>query len=463
MEVSVNQVDTGAVLVIGKTGNLSRSEATRIRRKIDLHIVSLMCILYAIQYMDKATLGNAAVLGLLEDLRLGTIFYLGYLVFEFPQNLCLQRLPVGKWLSFNILAWAIALCMHAACKNFTGLFVVRLILGICEGSITAGFMIVTSMFYTRTEQTLRVGYWFLMNGTAQIISGFISFGTLHMKTNSLQAWQWLMIILGILTMVTAENQTDVENKHFKKEQMIEALTDVKIWLFALFSVLADIPNSLVNQRQIIISSFGFSDLETTLLGCVPGAVAILAVWSGTAIAARIPSSRAWVGVIYLIPNLAAVFLMLFLSWDNKLGLLLTFLNHLLTTAIKTVVVLSLSWLSCTTAGHTKRVTANAIMLSAYCIGNAVGSLMWAEKYKPRNRVPWAIMGVCVVFRILTLLGIRYLLSTENRRRDAEPVDTAYADVYIERLREDGVMEKVRVDKEFLDLTDKQNRDFRYVL
>lgn len=29
----------------------------------------------------------------------------------------------------------------------------------CEGSITAGFMIVSSMFYTRNEQTLRVGYW----------------------------------------------------------------------------------------------------------------------------------------------------------------------------------------------------------------------------------------------------------------------------------------------------------------
>lgn len=164
---------------------------------------------------------------------------------------------------------------------------------------------------------------------------------------------------------------------------------------------------------------------------------------------------------YLIPNLAAVFLMLFLSWDNKLGLLL--LTLFFADLGFTAFVLSLSWLSCTTAGHTKRITANAIMLSAYCIGNAVGPLMWAEKYKPRNRVPWAIMGVCVVFRILTLLGIRYLLFTENRRRDAKPVDTAYADVYIERLKEDGVMEKVRVEKEFLDLTDKQNRDFRYVL
>ncbi|SJL13496.1 uncharacterized protein ARMOST_16940 [Armillaria ostoyae] len=208
IEVSANQVDTGVVLVIGKTGHLSRSETTRLRRKIDRHIIPLMCLLYAIQYMDKATLGNAAVLGLLEDAhlsadQLGTIFYLGYLVFEFPQNLCLQRLPVGKWLSFNILVWAIALCMHAACKNVVGLFVVRMILGMAEGCITTGFMIVTSMFYTRTEQTLRVGYWFLMDGSAQIISGFISFGTLHMKTNSLTAWQWLMIILGALTMVTS--------------------------------------------------------------------------------------------------------------------------------------------------------------------------------------------------------------------------------------------------------------------
>jgi ACS family allantoate permease-like MFS transporter len=61
--------------------------------------------------------------------------------------------------SLNIFVWAIALCSHAACKNFAGLFVVRLILGMCEGSITAGFMIVSSMFYTRREHTVRVGYW----------------------------------------------------------------------------------------------------------------------------------------------------------------------------------------------------------------------------------------------------------------------------------------------------------------
>jgi ACS family allantoate permease-like MFS transporter len=61
--------------------------------------------------------------------------------------------------SLNILVWAVALCSHAACKNFAGLFVVRFILGMCEGSVTTGFMIVSSMFYTRKEHTARVGYW----------------------------------------------------------------------------------------------------------------------------------------------------------------------------------------------------------------------------------------------------------------------------------------------------------------
>ena len=63
------------------------------------------------------------------------------------------------WNSLNVTVWGIALCCHAAAKNFAGLLIVRLVLGMCEGSVTAGFLIVTAMFYTRNEQTLRVGYW----------------------------------------------------------------------------------------------------------------------------------------------------------------------------------------------------------------------------------------------------------------------------------------------------------------
>ncbi|KAJ7305628.1 MFS general substrate transporter [Mycena albidolilacea] len=498
VEVTADSVDTAAQLLYGKHEELDPVEADRIKRKIDRHLMPLMCTLYWIQFMDKATLGNAAILGILKSAKLttnqfnwlGTIFYLSYLAFDFPQNLALQRFPVAKWMSINIFVWAIALACHAACKDFGGLLVVRLVLGMCEGCVTAGFLLVTAMFYTRTEQTLRVGYWFLMNGTAQIISGFVSFGCLHIHTESFQPWQWLMIITGIVTLVTSVvfwfffpdspttawfltpdervkavlrikvNQTGVENKHFKKEQMIEALTDPKTWLFALFSVFANITNSLVNQRQLIVASFGFTPLQTTLLGCVDGVVEIVSIATGVILAARIPNSRAYVGCVYLLPSILAVFLINLLPWSNKIGLLF---SVWLTGIGAPSFVLVLSWLSSVTAGHTKRITVNAILLGAYCVGNSVGPQMWLAKYKPRNHVPWIVIACCYAGMFAMLLALRYYLAAENRRRDAEAVDETYDHVYIQRTTADGATEKVKVDKEYLDLTDIQNREFRYVL
>ncbi|KAF9033213.1 hypothetical protein BJ165DRAFT_1417542 [Panaeolus papilionaceus] len=126
-------------------------------------------------------------------------------------------------------------------------------------------------------------------------------------------------------------------------------------------------------------------------------------------------------------------------------------------------VLSLSWVSSVTAGHTKRITVNAIMLSAYCIGNSAGPFMWQAKYKPRNHTPWIIIGICYLCCMAILLVLRRHMSSENKRRDMEPQDETYDDVYIERVGKGGETERVKVDKEFLDLTDIQNRDFRYVL
>ena len=103
--------------------------------------------------------------------------------------------------------------------------------------------------------------------------------------------------------------------------MIEALTDKKTWLFALFAALGNIQNSLTNQLQIIVVSFGFTPFQTTLLGCVSGVVEIVTIYTGVTIASRIPNSRAWVGIVYFVPNFLGVFLVNFLPWHDKVGLL----------------------------------------------------------------------------------------------------------------------------------------------
>ena len=122
----------------------------------------------------------------------------------------------------------------------------------------------------------------------------------------------------------------------------EALTDPKTWLFALFSALDNVPNSLTNQRQIITASFGFSNLQTTLLGCVDGLIEIVTIFTGVRLAARYKDSRAYVGAIYFVPNILGVLLINFLPWENKVGLL--FSQWLTGACIRDIV--TLRWFSC---------------------------------------------------------------------------------------------------------------------
>jgi hypothetical protein len=106
-------------------------------------------------------------------------------------------------------------------------------------------------------------------------------------------------------------------------RMIEALTDSKTWLFSLFAVFAGIPNSLTNQLQIIVLSFGFNEVHTVLLVSVIGIVGIVAILAGVTIVSYIPNSRAWVGIASIVPNLVGVFLVNLLPWHEKIGLLLS--------------------------------------------------------------------------------------------------------------------------------------------
>jgi len=496
--VKETDVDVAAHLASGVGESVSPEDALRIRRRIDIHILPLMCILYLMQFADKTTLGQSAVLGLLEDAHLtanqfnwlGTIFYLSYLAFEYPQNLALQRLPIGKWMSVNIFVWSISLCAHAACKSFGGLFAVRFIMGICEGAITAGFLLVTSMFYTRKEQTVRVGYWFLMNGTAIIFLGFVAFGVLHTKSTHFHPWQWLMIITGLITLITSvlfwflfpdspanawfltpedrrlaavrikENQTGMENKHFKVEQFWEAIYDPKTWLFALFAGIAQVPNSLSNQRQIIISLFGFTPIQTTLLGCVDGLVEIIAIFTAVKISAAVPNSRSLVGFAWAIPGMIGDILLIALPSHKRVGLLFSYWTSIWAFAC---FPMALAWMGSVTAGHTKRITTNAIVLIFYAIGNASGPFMWKQQYKPRNRVPWIVILACEISFALLFLVIRAYLSRENSRRDREQHDATYDEVYVTMKDDDGADVQKKLDKAFLDLTDQQNREFRYVL
>ncbi|CAE7157781.1 unnamed protein product [Rhizoctonia solani] len=479
-------VDEAVDLVAGHADDapVDPEEARRIRVKLDWVILPLLFSLYTVQFVDKGTLGASSVLGIIQDNHLtadefntlGSAFYIGYIVFAYPHSWALQRFPVAKYLAANIFIWAVLIGLHCVCKNFGGLFALRFLLGASEGCITNGVMLVTSMFYTRTEIGERIGWTFQCNGFALIISGFLAFGVAHSDPNGKPArWQLLMIIYTGLTLILGvwfllvfpdspvkarflnkdervmavrriqSNQSGIETKTWKHEQTGEAVRDIKTWLFFLFAAISNLQNGFGTQYSLIIQSFGFTTLQTTALNIPAGVAMIISITLSTLILRRYPNARSWIAIAFFLPSILAVILLMTLPWSNRVGLLCAY--YVLNFGGAPSFVMVLSWVTVTTSGHTKKLAVNAIFLMGYSLGQVLCTQFWRAQYKPRNYVPYSICLASYVCDIILIYAIRYVLNKENKRRDALQASQAHEDYgYVERLDSDGqVPGDARVD------------------
>ena len=247
-------------------------------------------------------MGYSSVFGIIADNKLvgqdyswcSSIFYFGYMFAEYPGVALLQRFPVAKFLGVNIILWASILMLSAACHSFAGLATVRFMLGIFEATISPGFVMITSIWWTRQEQASRSAIWVSFLGFFGTIGGLITFGIGHIE-GSLSTWKFIYIILGAFTILwgvifllvvpdnpinarflseeeklvavqrVVENKTGTKTKTFVKAQVWEAFTDPKILLLALISFVNAVASGGLSFGSIIIKGFGYTSLQTTLL------------------------------------------------------------------------------------------------------------------------------------------------------------------------------------------------------
>jgi MFS family permease len=126
------------------------------------------------------------------------MFYLGYLVFQFPFGYLLQRLPTGRLLSITVICWGCVLLSSPACTSFAGMATNRFILGALESAINPGFVLLMSMWYTTGDQPLRLEAYYSTIGIATMFSGLIGYAIGHIK-GGLSKWMYIYIIFGSIT------------------------------------------------------------------------------------------------------------------------------------------------------------------------------------------------------------------------------------------------------------------------
>jgi MFS family permease len=325
---------------------------------------------------------------------LALAFYVTYLVFEFPTGYLMQRLPTAKYLGANVILWGLIVTCTCASKNFAGLITLRVLLGVFESCIAPSLILITSMWYKRSEQPPRMGFWYVGTGTAPIIGSLASYGFQHYTGKQFTSWQIMFLLFGLITIVVGicvviflpdnpmtakkltteekvwsierlrENKTGVENKHFKAYQVRECFLDPQTWLISLITISSNIPNGAVSSYQgAIIQGFGYTSQQTALLSIPSGVVAGISVLTATWLAGRYRMRAPFIVIWLLLGGVLGGCLLAFSNDSNK-GAKLT--GNYLTNMIGSTLPLLYSYSAANYAGHTKKVSMNAVLLISFC-------------------------------------------------------------------------------------------------
>ncbi|KAK8062293.1 major facilitator superfamily transporter [Apiospora hydei] len=474
----------------------SEEEYKKLKRKIDKYLLPLMWLCYGIQQTDKTSIGTQATFGLREDTGLigqqyswlTTIFYITYMIFEFPSNILLQRYKMGRTLSCYMICWGVVVLSIGFTQDFTHLIVLRALQGVFECCISPGFILVIGSWYTTREHASRSLVFQSANAGFGVIAHLILYGigTIQHQHPERQVWRYMSYFLGTLTIAvgclcllllgtpsevrwlsprekqianarirtnnTGHDQTGI--KRWKWKQARECLADPTFWFAGVNAFLSSVPNGgLTTFSSIMNQSFGFTNLQVILLDIPRSVFSVLWFVLIGIVTSRKQNLRMYFMMFSVIPPFVGFLVMALLpnepqhKWTKWGGYFMT---------VPFVIGMFLAWtlIPSNIAGRTKRTLTSSFTFVGYCVGNMVGSQIFLAKDAPRYVPGTTACGICFGLEFLLIVVWRVLLVMRNKRR-------------AKRLQELGISEEERVERGKQlgeqDATDFENIYFRYTM
>ena len=224
-----------------------------------------------------------------------------------------------------------------------------------------------------------------------------------------------------------------------------------MWLICLATLLSSIPNGgLSNFSSILLTTFGYTSQQALILNTPSGAVGACCVLLVGYLSDKW-RDRSIVMLICILPTILGAGLMIGLDPNgipkNKAGLLAA---SFLTGTFGAAFMLLLAWNASNVAGHSKKVTANALTLIAFCVGNILGTQTFQQKQAPgyisgKISIIATLSALCFVVAIMRVWND--WLNRKNQRA-------------LGGMSEDEKVE-LREKMTFADQTDRSNVFFVY--
>src|SRR5690349_1410551 len=120
---------------------------SRTLRKVAWRLIPFLGVLYFFAFLDRVNVSFAA-LTMNADIALSAaafgigsgIFFLGYIAFEVPSNVMLERFGARIWIARIMISWGVLSAAMALVQGSNSFYAVRFLLGIAEAGFFPGII-----------------------------------------------------------------------------------------------------------------------------------------------------------------------------------------------------------------------------------------------------------------------------------------------------------------------------------
>ncbi|KAI9496084.1 major facilitator superfamily domain-containing protein [Zychaea mexicana] len=440
----------------GFQGPYRKSPAEKkLLRKIGYTFLPVVTLIVMVQFADMTALAISAVLGIYTDTGisgsefswLGSIFFLGYLIYQIPNQILLQKLPIGRYLGVCLLLMGVIMLCTAQGNTFPQLAALRFLLGVFEASCLPCIYLIVANLYRREEQTFYFGVVIACQGVGSIFGNLIALGVSYMgNRRGIIMWRWNHIIFGVITVVLGivtffflvdgprskllrltkeeehivslrtEDNAVVRTNKIKGAQMIEAIKEPRLYLICIAVITTHMQTGglLIFSAQFIQTLGDFTSTESILLK-LPGGVASAVLTILASVIANKIHQVAYVGVFMCVISLSGVLILAAVP-DGSVKLL----GYYLSWGMSGASALLAATVGMNVSGYTKKILYNSCLVAAGTIGSFIGPLVMLEREKPRYITGMIVYCVGNGLAIFCFLINRMIMARENKRRLANP-------------------------------------------
>jgi len=176
----------------------------RARRRIALRLLPFLFLMYLVCFVDRvnvsfANLRMSADLGFSDRVYgLGVgIFFVGYVLFEIPGAIIVERWSARKWLARIMVTWGLVTILTGFVHTARQFYAARFLVGVAEASFFPGVIVYLTHWFRISDRAKAVASFYTGLPTASVVGSLLAGWLLGIHWLGLAGWRWLFIMEGI--------------------------------------------------------------------------------------------------------------------------------------------------------------------------------------------------------------------------------------------------------------------------